>query len=455
MIPLQQISCSPEQFDTLAKIYAGSDIHELRQRGHAIILRHKGYNLDEISSVLGRNNRDIVIIIKSFFYFGFEGLNNLDYEYLLSKILEIEEPPTQESNNNVWQLLNSLFEPIIKYLTIFFVGLLSFRGFEFIANSPSGKYLPLFVLIIPLLFFVWIFRWLSSSFFFKTKLNNQSAGNAARNSLNFIGSSNVINQFVFNLNGEISHLDNTSLFNSAISKAAESNEEIKSNDYRITALIKFAKKFDKNSIIRKLLILIGGSAIYWSIKYSASVKAGILIVAWFSIRFTMTLLPENETIEIQKSSSDKKIVISADSINSTVNTQSKEVDYDFSKMPVSSEHEYLMNMDEEAKWFISRDSIEYEYEYYIINEKDERAYLQVAYYHNVRFAAIQRKNLIENHNFNSSDCQILCFNYKGKQCYGVTIGNSPRDNIEELSKIQNGWNQKAKSANVRAYLKTN
>jgi len=81
--------------------------------------------------------------------------------------------------------------------------------------------------------------------------------------------------------------------------------------------------------------------------------------------------------------------------------------------------------------------------------------LQVASYRDIKYAAIQRKNLIENHHFNEHDCKILYSNNFGEFLFGVTIGDGERDNIEALSKIQNDWNLRAKSYNVRAFLKTN
>jgi len=455
MTPLQQIDCSPEQLSVLANIYADNNLHELRQRGHAVILRHKGYGLDEICSVLGRSKWDILVIIKTFFYFGFDGLNNLDYNDLFSKIKEIEEPETQEDNSRFWVSINSLIGSMIKYLIVFSLGLLIFKGFEFIAKSSHGKYLTLSLLAIPVLFLVWIMRWLTQSLIFDTKKNVSTSNNATRNSLNFIGSSNIINQFIFNLNGEINQLNSLKQFNSAIEKAAISDEEIKSNDYRIDSLIKLAKRYNNIIAVRSLIIVVGGSAVYWSIKYSATVKAGFLIFAWFSVRLTMTVLSEGESVEVQKSNISEKVIISKDSITTSSNPQNREIQYDFSKMPVSYEHEYLIDIGKEATWFIKNDSTDHSVEYYFANQKDDRVYLQVAYYNDIRLAAIQRKNLIENHNFKIDDCQILYTNRFGEQRYGVTICNAPRDNIERLSEMQKEWNEKANSSNVRAYLKTN
>ena len=122
MTPIQQITCSPKQLLTLSEIYAGSHLHELRQRGHTIILRHKGYNLEEIASVLGKDKFDTAIIIKAFFYFGFEGLNNLDYEELLKRIREIEEPPVLSQKSDFWKWLNNVFRSLFRLLifTFFF-----------------------------------------------------------------------------------------------------------------------------------------------------------------------------------------------------------------------------------------------------------------------------------------------------------------------------------------------
>ena len=199
----------------------------------------------------------------------------------------------------------------------------------------------------------------------------------------------------------------------------------------------------------------GGSIIYWSIKYSATVKAGFLIISLLSFQLTLTVLSENEVIEIQKLTNNEKVIISRDSIIGTFNPKNRIDQYDFSKIPISFEHEYLIDIGDEAAWFMKKDSIDYTFEYFVVNERDDRAYLQVASYRNIKYAAIQRKNLIENHEFDSNDCKILYSNNFGKILFGVTIGDAARDNITRLSKIQDKWNLKASSSNVRAFLKIN
>lgn len=455
MTPLQQIECSSEQLSILASIYEENNLHELRQRGHAIILRNKGYSLEDIAFVLERNKWDIVIIVKAFFHFGFEGLHNLDYDNLLNRIKEIEEPPTQQRNTSFWLWLNRLLEPLVRYLIIIFFGLLVFKGFELFASSKNGKYLPLILLIIPILLLGWVVKWLTESLFFKNEHTNTNPENTSKNSLNFIGSGNFINQFIFNYNGELRHIKERREFIDVIEKAAAIPEGLKSDDKRILALISLAKKFNHKKLNRSLIITIGGSIIYWSIKYSASVKAGFLIVALFSIQITATVLSEDEAIETQKSKNIEKVIISSDTITTSPNIQSNETLYDFSKMPVSTEHEFLIDMEEEVAAFMKNDSIDYTFEDYFVNEKDDRAYLQVASYIDIRHAAIQRKNLIENHGFKIDACKILYCNIFGRNLFGVTIGDAPRDNINLLTKIQDDWNAKAKSSNVRAYLKTN
>jgi len=458
MIPVQHITCSPEQLSTLSEIYAGSHLHELRQRGHTIILRHKGYNLEEIASVLGKDKLGTAIIIKAFFHFGFEGLNNLDYEELLKRIREIEEPSAQPQKSDFWEWLNSVFRLLFRLLILIFFAHAIYSVGEVTSISNNAIYflLPIFLLIL----IGWgVFRFTHTSRFQLIKPETAPM-NSNENSLNFIGTGNTINQtnnqFVVNLNGENSEIKTLSEFIEAFKKSSESEEILKSNDSRILELNHVVKRFEGNPILKNLIIGLGCTIVYCSIKYGATIKGGFLIFSIFCVQFTATTLVDNEAIEIQKSNNKEKLFITKDTILSTTNLPNREGQLDFSKMLISDEHEYLIDVqNNKAKELIKKDSVDHLLELYSVNWRDDRAYLQVASYREIKFAAIQRKNLIENHHFNESDCKILYSNNFGEFLYGVTIGDAKRDDIEALSKIQNDWNLKAKSINVRAYLKTN
>ena len=256
MTPLQQISCTPEQFSTLAKIYAAGDIHELRQRGHAIILRHKGYDLEQIASVLGKDKLDAAIIVKAFFHFGFEGLNNLDYEDLLKRIREIEEPSVQPQKSDFWKWLNNVFNSLFRLLIFTLFAVTMYSIWVIVSIPNNAIYFPFPILFLTLI--GWGIFQLTNTSRFQFHQSEPSPINSNENSLNVFGSGNTINQtnnqFVFNLNGENSKIETLPEFIVAFKKSSEQEEALNSNDSRIVGLSHLVKRFEGIPIIKNLII---------------------------------------------------------------------------------------------------------------------------------------------------------------------------------------------------------
>lgn len=97
-------------------------------------------------------------------------------------------------------------------------------------------------------------------------------------------------------------------------------------------------------------------------------------------------------------------------------------------------------------------SVESNDENYIIKVPDEKLYLRVAAYKNIKEAIFQRKYLVDNGYENS---KILELNKDGKPLYAVTIADFSQNNILNLCDLKQEWDNVCSKTSVTAQLQMN
>ncbi|WP_276976425.1 helix-turn-helix domain-containing protein [Flavobacterium filum] len=459
MFQTQQIDLNKDEFDKLFEFYKDHEEHYVRQRAHILLLRDKGFGVSAISNSLWLEENYISLYIKAWFHFGFEGLLSNETENLFNRINEIETPKPIE------------IEPFIDWSKVFAQ-----------LKKSSKKIYSFFEKIILTIatFFLSAFLWVVTKIrvvdFKKFYIPfNQSVSNTLN--INKDSNNNIVFQMINVFNGDKEGPTETE------SKVASTLEETKkqfleifqnqkeylSNSQMIALFLALNDKVqqikDKERRKRILAVLATAAAMY--VYYNTTIKGGLVIFTFLSMSITifnfdscnnvknnqngvegenLSSITSDSILQIQereqfvidslKQGEEQKRII--DSL-----IRQQEIADSLAKIEIIEEDDncyYLVKKNDYVSRLIEEDNNDHESENYFVARynQDNKYFLIVKIYSDIREAAFQRKQLIS-HGFNKS--KILEIEEDEERKFGLTVDEFTETKYDDAISLIYGWEQ--------------
>lgn len=457
MLPTQQINLSQEEYDKLFGFYKNHEEHSIRQRAHILLLRDKGYGVSVISNSLWLEENYIALYIKAWYHFGFEGFLSDDTEKLFNSIKEIETP----------KLIKA--KPLIEWLKVI----------ERLKNSSKKTYLFFETIILAIAtFFLTIFLW----FFTKIKAvdfkkfyisSNQNVSNKL--DIGKDSNNNIVIQTNVVINTGIEGEVRTETESKIVSTLEDtkkqfldifhSQKEYMSNSQMIALFLALNDKIqqiqEKEKRKRILAILATAAAMY--VYYNTSIKGALVVFTFLSMSIPIFNVNSCNNSQPNQNEIENKKTITTDSIHpilernqfgidsleqkkeqgkieDSINRQQELVD-SLAMIEVIEEDNncyYLAKKNSYVSRLIEKDKKDHEKESYFVarHDRDDKYFLIVKVYDDIREAAFQRTQLVR-HGFKKS--KIVEIEENERKKFGLTLDEFTESKYDDAVSVIYDW----------------
>ncbi|MEZ4884610.1 MAG: hypothetical protein R3E32_07795 [Chitinophagales bacterium] len=465
MFSTKKINLNKIEKSSLMDNYVNGTSHELRQRSHCIILRNKSFSINDIALILEKNTLEIVLYIKGWNYLKENSLY-LNLSELEREIINIERRKFTLFSFFVWilnyfiNIISFIYKKIENVVKTLYIGIINLLYILYKAlNYVFGKILNT-IIFLSEKFWLCIVAVIGIGMFFVIKIGNipfkkyysdAKTKFFAKNFLKITKSNNNIIFQIINYNYNNKEKNNekeeviedysavsmketkeifTKLFNSK--KDYLNTDKILSLAFAVNEKIQSIQNEERRK--RYLSILVTSIAFY--VFYNTSIKSSILALSMLVTSITFSAIDYNFNNNIDTTSyTIDTTVIKVDSI--AVDSARIKIDSIQKKLikkaiPVFEGVSLCQNLTElgyKQLEYINLDRKNYLEENYYKYYPDNRLYVQVAVYQDIRHASFQRLNLLNEGFLNS---KIIRFIKERIVYYSVSINDY---NIEEYNKV--------------------
>lgn len=419
-----------ESIEIAFNYYQEGESHRIRARAHAALLYDDEYEVGHIARILKLPTDYILLVTKGVHYFGIETILFENEEELRKRIKEIE-----------FEIDKRQFE---------------FRWFKslrkFIANI-GGFFVGLFVFVIS--FFGRIFNSSSTNKVQSNVENKVTFEEGANNNFSFQFTTVVVDQEgnkkeIVEKEVTKNQQEIINLFTNVFESKRNFNTDDPTINYWLEKA-KIAQGITDPLLRRKEFIFIAGMIAYYLV-FHTTVKGGIWVIGLFGITIAISFRACDSDNIISP-----PIVENKDSIPLVIPSELEDLDENVrdSMMLIlrnSYDSLYRNYFEEEANCFMltaitekqkkfikSFDVVDHENEEYFAASSDERVYLHVVSYEDIRYAAFQRLFLIEESGF--PETKIFENHAGNKILYGVSIEDYEIEEIGEICNRLDDWTE--------------
>lgn len=456
MYSLQEISLTDEEYKILEEVYQEETKHEIRQRAHAILMRSKGFTRQDISIALNLKKWYVFFLIKAWFYFGIDGLLTDNVDLLWEEVKILETPLLkEEEENQFWEKFKNII--LSPFKLIYFVVL---RTIHLVIKIVSK-------------FFIFFGKIDWKKYYTSSKYNAKNVLTIGRDSSNNIVFQ--INNFFTTNEGKkkvsVEEIKASSLeetkekFRDLLTRKGQnliSNSDVLSLIFALNDKIQKLENEERRKRLFQFLITAAAFYIY----FHTTVKSGVVLftllgstIMIFNIRSCVSEknIVENEPPIIASiDSSFNKNTDSLSTIMASIDSNKIKKEPDTILLPNYIPKEDCSDLTEIAtqqRSYIDQDTTPYSKKDFYIKEPDERIYLHVAAYQDIKTAGFQREYLLEQ---GYANCKIIEIPRKDDlTLYAVTIGDFVPNQVLDLCELKEQWDELCYSKNGKAKLKFN
>lgn len=451
-----KVSFSKEDLIEINSYYREGKNHDLRQKAHLLILRSIGFPISTLMIILNRDRQFIKLIIKGWFYLRYDCFKNLSRKALKSQIQEARRKRFLfwRSVFNLKNIIRKFFIILGKFLQWIFRHLLFLiKGIWTLFSVPI-----IWVWSIIFKIFLKFLSIIKAIDFKKYYLNNrQKISN--RIEIGKQSSHNFIIQIVTNFQDGVNYSkDNIekiaastfSELKQQIYKILDTGKSFTSNDLLVAFTFALNERVQqvKSKEFRKRLLYILATIITCYIVFNATLKPGLVLITILGLTFTL--------VDIRGCSREiyfKQKDHFSSFFNNTNNAAAPDsvLDKKFIEpvLPIFIPDEECGNLSKLDRKYIDQDTTNYYNKKYFIKIPDNRFYLHVAAYHDIREAAFQREFLIH---IGYPNSKILEKYDWRTHLYLVTIADFLPEQIYRICTSKDSWDMLCNKIDSKAQV---
>lgn len=431
---------SDQEYEKLRSIIFSGEELEVRLRAQVLVFYEKGFRLDQIKNIVEKSIEEIENLLNYVIFFGIDNYLRVSYEDLKFKV---NEEVFRREKEKARQYQRSIFYYIFWPITSIFYTLI---------------YLKSFILAFIAWIYIRIIR-LFSSLQLPSKNSNIATfeKGASHNYLIQINrlivnekdqkESIQVDKFVANSQWQLQD---------KIEEIIESGENITFNNPTVDSLIERGRKKDENGLFDKTRAQFYAALIVSFLVYSSSFKGGVWTITVFGMAIMIsvkTCAPSHSNLALGNDliNSDTTAVISSipsqqiDSIRNKI-ASNKDVEiYDYNAyfkiIGDFYDHDHFCDAlsaigEKQNNFIYEYDKIDHKSQGYYVNVPDQKYYVHVVSYKDIRQAAFQMHYLNSKEIFES---KILRVFINGSILYAVVIGAFNGTEIQEICELVEKW----------------
>jgi hypothetical protein len=424
MLLFNKVSLNSDDHRKIRSLYRTSKDHYQRQKALLLILRSEGFSLSKLVIIFNRNKQYIKQVIKDWDDFGYDCFKNRRRKI-------VDEKPAEAPMQNLSTSRNfDIFEKILNK-TIFHIKFL----FTNIINAIVSFWSILFELILN------VFSW-----FKVIDIKKFSLGKSQKilNRIEFAKGSSGNNIFQFFYNSQVG--ENPNILkeekNAPLTisdtkeewyKILNSGKEFVSSNLVVALTFAITEKVQKvkSEEFRKRLLYLLAAFITYYFVFHVVIKTGLVLIPILGVAITIINFrgclrePYNHNSKLSNSFDKKTIIESVpkQKLNEPV-------------VPIFLPVENCTYLSKLDKNYINQDATKYYDNAYVVQIPDQRFYVHVAVYRDIKEAVFQRIFLIKMGFPNSMILEI----FKGRESfYYVTIDDFDSENILPIFTLKQLW----------------
>jgi hypothetical protein len=482
MINTQRIKYFPlnsEEFLEFYNIYMNSPVFTIRQRVQIIMLWTKGYKVKEIGNILHFDLSDdyVEVYNKAYRYGGIDWLMNDDIDFLRDEISKIETRKRISFTvilNSVIKIIGwvifLLFSPLFLLLLPFYLihflfsidfginvsdRLLNIRLPKFFFWLPRlveifilPLVIVLLVLFSPILLFAYFLSRLSIS------LTNKGQNSSKSIKIDVSESTNVSVQ-IQNEEGIDELGRKLDSLGSNVGKIIKFLDEYKDTEKRSNKSVynfffkidEFNRKTVNWRVITMLVAIFLATYILVQSKILTIFGSVIILGLLISVSTKGCDIRKFNTENLEESKEKIKIDIQKDTF--LVDSVHLIIPHTDDTFYPDEKCKFRSVMGTKQDSIIKIDTTLHEQQDYFVKELNNRIYLYVVGYNNIKKAALQRKYVVQNGFVNS---KVLPVRYGNSITYFVTICDFEENELSEAGVWQNKWNIECKDEAAKTHI---